>query len=239
MERDARKHALLMPGVRPRFAGLALTTELEAELMVNNSNLASEEWLTREDNVCRQDRLTRLNWLATNAPDTEYWVFHGGSMSKYLFEEARYCFVYRQFLATIVLGIAYIEHTLAALFYASGRNELERAGISILLQEALAYSWIDQAEFDNLQRARRIRNPITHFRRPLHSGTIEYRTVFIGIIALPLGVWGTVSLFRGDYSGVVIIGFIPILLIVIFPLVIPVGLGLVIGGVISFYKTKS
>ena len=63
--------------------------------------------------------------------------------------------------------------------------------------------------------------------------------VFIGIIALPIGVWGTVSLFRGDYSGVVIIGFIPIPLIVIFPLVIPVGLGLVIGGVISFFKTKS
>jgi len=94
-----------------------------------------------------------------------------------LFEEARYCFVYGQFLATIVLGLAYIEHSLAGLFYASGRNELERAGISILLKEALAYNWIDQAEFDNLQRARRIRNPITHFRRPLHSDTIEYRAV--------------------------------------------------------------
>jgi len=45
----------------PRFAGLALTRELEAEVMVNNSSLASEEWLTREDNVCRQDRLARLN----------------------------------------------------------------------------------------------------------------------------------------------------------------------------------
>lgn len=145
--------------------------------MVDNSNLASEEWLTREDNVCRQDRLARVNWLATNGPDAQYWVFPGGPMSKYLFEEARYCFVYGQFLATIVLGLAYIEHTLAGLFYASGRNGLERAGISILLQEALACDWIGQAEFDNLQRARRIRNPVTHFRRPLHSDTIEYRTV--------------------------------------------------------------
>jgi hypothetical protein len=145
--------------------------------MVNNWSLAPEEWLTREDNVCRQDRLARLNWLATNAPDGEHWVFPGGPMSKYLFEEARYCFVYGQFLATIVLGLAYIEHTLAGLFYASGRNELERAGISILLKEAVAYSWIDQAEFDNLHRARRIRNPITHFRGPLHSDTIEYRAV--------------------------------------------------------------
>jgi hypothetical protein len=145
--------------------------------MVNNSNLASEEWLTREDNVCRQERLARFIWLATNAPDAEYWVFPGRLMSKNLFEEARYCFVYGQFLATIVLGLAYIEHTLAGLFYASGRNDLKRAGISILLQESLTYKWIAQAEFDNLQRARRIRNPVTHFRRPFHSDTIEYRTV--------------------------------------------------------------
>jgi len=63
--------------------------------------------------------------------------------------------------------------------------------------------------------------------------------LFLGIIALPIGVWGTVGLFRGEYSGVVIIGFIPIPLIVIFPLVIPLGLVLVIVGVISFFKTKS
>ena len=139
--------------------------------------MASDEWLTSEDNECRQERLARLNWLATNAPDAEYWVFPGGPMSKYLFEEARYCFVYGQFLATIVLGLAYIEHTLAGLFYASGRNDLERVGVSILLQEALACGRIGQSEFDNLQRARRIRNPVTHFRRPLHNDTLEYRAV--------------------------------------------------------------
>jgi len=98
-------------------------------------------------------------------------------MAKYLFEESRYCFVYGQFLAAIVLGIAYIERTLAALFYATGRNDLERASLTRLLEETLNHGWIDQREFANLQHAREIRNPITHYRRPGDDETIEYRAV--------------------------------------------------------------
>jgi len=144
---------------------------------MTNSISTAEEWLTREDDICRQDRLARLNWIASKSPDTEYWTFPGGLISTYLFEEARYCFVYGQFLATIVLGLSYIEHTLASLLYMSGRRDLARANISTLLKEALNCGWIEQAEFDNLQHARKIRNPITHFRRPGYDDTIEYRTV--------------------------------------------------------------
>ena len=144
---------------------------------MDNLNLSSQEWLNREDSVARQDRLARLDWLVSKAPAAEYWAFPGGVMAKYLFEETRYCFVYGQFLATIVLGLSYIEHTLAALFYAAGRNDLERANISTLLREAIDYGWVNQTEFDNLERARETRNPVTHFRRPLHDDTVEYRAV--------------------------------------------------------------
>ena len=142
---------------------------------MSNGTPTPEAWLIREDSVCYQGRLARLDWLATHLPDAEYWVFSGGLMSKFLFEEARYCFVYGQFLATTVLGLSYIEHTLAGLFYAAGRNDLERASISVLSREALESGWINRKEFDNLQHARRIRNPVTHFRRPGHDHTVEYR----------------------------------------------------------------
>lgn len=144
---------------------------------MNKSNLSSEEWLIREDSTGRKDRLARLDWLISNMPDANYLAFPGGLMSKYLFEEARYCFVYGQFLAVIVLGLSYIEHTLAALFYMAGRNDLERATISTLLREAKNEGWVTETEFDNLERARKVRNPVTHFRRPLHDETVEYRAV--------------------------------------------------------------
>jgi hypothetical protein len=110
-------------------------------------------------------------------PVSKYWTFPGGLMATYLFEEARCCFVYGQFLATIVLGMAYIEHTLAGIAYAAGRDDLERANVSTLLQEALDCGWLTEQEYDDLEHARSVRNPVTHFRRPLYTDSVEYRGV--------------------------------------------------------------
>ena len=134
-------------------------------------------WLHNEDSQCFDERLGRLNWLADKSPPGEYWVFPGGLAAKSLFEEARYCFVYGQFLATTLLGLAYIERTLSALFYASGRNDLERASFSSLLNEAHSHSLINSTEFDHLERIRRKRNSYAHFRKPGHKEGIEYRSV--------------------------------------------------------------
>ena len=139
--------------------------------------IESEEWITQEDERCRTDRIARLNWLVSITPPDEMWVFHGAPITKYLFEEARYSYIYAQFLATIVLGFAFIEHTLAALFYASGRDDLERANVSLLLKEALNCDWLTQDEFDKLDQAKKTRNPVTHFRKPLNEDTIEFRSV--------------------------------------------------------------
>jgi hypothetical protein len=144
---------------------------------MSNFNSTSEEWLDREDATNLEDRLSRLDWITNKMPDINYLGFPGGLTAKYLFEETRYCFVYAQFLAVIVLGLSYLEHTLAAMFYAAGRNDLERASISSLLRGALSAGWITQTEFDNLNRAREIRNPVTHFRRPLHDDKVGYRAV--------------------------------------------------------------
>ena len=137
----------------------------------------AERWLDRENRTCRQDRVDRLVWLASVLPQADYYTFPGGWMAKHLYEEARYSFVYAQFLAAIVLGFAFIEHTLAAMFYAAGRNDLERAGPSVLFREAIAAGWLSAEEHDWLDRARKLRNPVTHFRAPLGEDTIEYRSV--------------------------------------------------------------
>ncbi len=139
--------------------------------------LQAKEWLAREDSITREDRLSRIEWLAAQMPDVSYLQFHGGLLTKSLYEEARYCFIYAQFLGVIMLGLSFIEHTLAAMFYGEGRNDLERAGVSKLLQEAVSEGSLTQSEFDNLDRAREIRNRITHFRRPSHDDTLEYRAV--------------------------------------------------------------
>jgi hypothetical protein len=140
-------------------------------------SLSPQDWLNREDNVCREERLARLKWLADKMPSVEYLFLSGGLLSKYLFEEARYCFVYGQFLATIVLGLAFIEQSLASLFHMAGKDAIARTNICTLLREALNRGWITPSEYDNMERARQNRNPITHFRKPLGNDDIGRRSV--------------------------------------------------------------
>ena len=135
------------------------------------------DWLSHEDDVSRKGRIARLEWLACVLPAGDYLTFHGGLMSKYLFEEMRYCFAYGQFLATIVLGLAYIERTLAAKFYAAGRNDLERARVAVLLVEARQAGILSAHEMDEIDRIRRARNPVIHFRLPGDDESSEFRSV--------------------------------------------------------------
>jgi hypothetical protein len=139
---------------------------------------AAAEWLTGEDRSGSSDRLARLNWLAEAAPSVEaHWTFPGGLLAKSLFEETRYCFVYGQFLATTLLGLAYIEVTFAAILYGAGRGDLERASLSKLLREALKSGWLTRDEFDTLNGIRQRRNAYTHFRKPLDESGLEFRAL--------------------------------------------------------------
>ena len=152
-----------------------MDTEEERESIQDTSHAA--KWLENEDRRCFEDRLSRLEWLVSKSPAAESWVFPGGLHAKSLFEETRYCFVYAQFLATILLGLAYIELTLAALFYGAGRNDLKRAGFAVLLKEARTYGLINCVEFQDLERIRNKRNAYAHFRKPGHKERVEYRAI--------------------------------------------------------------
>jgi hypothetical protein len=139
--------------------------------------MKSEEWVDREDEIERTDRVRRLEWLAQLAPNNGLWLFHGGALTKSLFEEARYCFVYGWFLASMMLGLSFLEHSLASLLYGTGRNDLERANISNLVKEALKIGWINNDEFEMLEKTRALRNRITHFRSPDDEDRIEFISV--------------------------------------------------------------
>ena len=134
-------------------------------------------WLNNEDTRCFEERLSRLEWLSKNSPGGKYWIFPGGILAKGLFEEARFCFVYGQFLATILLGLAYIERTLAALLYGSGRSDLERASLSALLKVAYSEGVIESNEFQDMERIREERNSYAHFRKPLHKDSVDVRAL--------------------------------------------------------------
>jgi hypothetical protein len=141
----------------------------------------AEQWLENEDRVEREARLERLHWIGSLMPKVDWMLYGTGPISKYLFEEARYCFVYGQYVASIILGLAFIEVSLAGAFYAAGRSDLERAGIAVLCKEALNYGWLSRADYDAIERVRDYRNPIAHFRPPGHRERVEARAFHEGV----------------------------------------------------------
>ena len=159
---------------------------------VNSASLASsldtaKDWLTREDASLLEERATRMAWMAERINSNEYRMEHGGSLTVSLFEEMRYCFAYGQFIAATLVGFAYIERRLAARFYAAGRSNLQRAPLGKLLHEALSHEWINEYQFEELERIRNTRNVYAHFRRHGREDAVEYRALgeddsFYGII---------------------------------------------------------
>ena len=149
---------------------------------VNSNNQSNwletaKDWLAREDAVLFEVRAARLAWVTERINSDEYRLEHGGLLSKSLFEEMRYCFAYSQFIAASLVGLAYIERSLAARFYAAGRSNLQRAPLSELLNEALSHGLINQDQYEELERIRDARNVYAHFRRPGRKDGVEYRAL--------------------------------------------------------------
>jgi len=140
-------------------------------------NSIAAQWLEREDEVAHEGRLERLRWIEKQYLAIDIQLFPGGQTSRSLFEEARYCFVYGQFLATVMLGMAFIERSFAADLFAAGHSNLQRASLTILLREELQRGLISQIEFNQLESVRANRNSVAHFRSPGHPETVEFRSV--------------------------------------------------------------
>ena len=145
--------------------------------MTESTTPSASEWLSNEDAKNYRDRSSRLELIVNLTPANGPWVFLGAPLTKYLFEEARYCYVYGQFLATVILGLAYIEHTLAASLYGAGHDDAERARLPDLLVRARDRGLIDGKDYTDVEEIHAKRNAYAHFRKPLDKESVEYRSV--------------------------------------------------------------
>jgi hypothetical protein len=166
--------------------------------MTSGSSVA-RQWLRHEDKTAFEERLSRLKWIEASMPMFEFQLFPGGYLSKSLFEEMRYCYVYGQYLAVVVLGLGFVERVFASDLYAANRSDLERASPATLMREELARDVISQDEFEILDRARSNRNTVVHLRSPGHPESMERRPINRG--ELPY------ALFEEDARNVISIVF--------------------------------
>ncbi|PAW76969.1 MAG: hypothetical protein B9S33_20505 [Pedosphaera sp. Tous-C6FEB] len=142
---------------------------------MHTSTLSPEEWIEAEDRRQRAARLARLEWVREKMPKGDRMVAGCGPISNYQLEEAQYCYVYGQFLAAIVLGLAFVESSLAGAFFCVGQKRLSNGKLCEIEKEGLKRGWLSEQDQTTLERIRNLRNPVTHFREPGDEERIETR----------------------------------------------------------------
>jgi hypothetical protein len=141
--------------------------------MASESERKTGNWLSNTNQIFSKKGANRLEWLMSQTPRASHWVFPGGAVTINLFEAASYCFVNGQFLGAMVMGLSYIEHTLAGLFVAAGRKELENARAEVLAREAMMLSILKQGDFDIIKEAAHKRDAKLRMRRIVESVSSE------------------------------------------------------------------
>lgn len=137
-----------------------------------------EEWIIQNHEMKWNARIERLMWLQEHTPQFEHgFLFRGGQMGLQLWEEARYCFVEGQYLATTILSLSFIEYQLSGIMYGAGVDEAEDYTAFKTIDKAYKMQLITSEERDLLHKVRKRRNPIAHFQSPLDEYTLSRRAV--------------------------------------------------------------
>lgn len=138
-------------------------------------------WLADDDARSRSYRVARLRLLLEQYGAGAYRMFPGGLVSLWAFEEARLAYLHGLYLGCILLSQTCIERMLGSIFRMAGRDDLDRAGYAVILNEARKQGFVTESEFALFNRLREVRNPYAHHRPPLASRTLESRAMKLDV----------------------------------------------------------
>ena len=146
--------------------------------MADELDFSCERSVTGEELLLGSGRLERLAWLNRLIPSGDLFFLQDGEFSKLVFQEAVDSFVNGQFIAATVLGFSFIERTIAGRLSHVGDKKLALSKSGELLHAALQRRWLTETEHSSLDALLKVRNPIIHFREPLHAERPEIRALY-------------------------------------------------------------
>lgn len=118
--------------------------------------------LQRSDEIHREKRADRM--IAVSAHVKSYGVVMGEADTLAIKEEAYYSYVNGHYIATILLAVSLIEHTLSDAIVESGEGRPFNLGGAI--KTARSKNLFPDDLLNAADRLRQIRNPFTHRREP-------------------------------------------------------------------------
>lgn len=133
--------------------------------------------LEDEDRRTRPDRTERAAWIASFGWSENGYMLYGGFGSLAPWDEVRRAFINGEFVATVLLGQAFLEQTLAGYLDLLGGDSVRRAGLAEILTDFRHRGWITDTDFDVLDGVRRLRNPYVHYRDVQHKDNLGRRVM--------------------------------------------------------------
>lgn len=132
-----------------------------------------EKSLSKYDHDTFEERLDRLKYINSVEPQSAGMM---ASLETVLvFQEATLAFVNGAFVATIMLGQAFVEHWLQAYLERKGFNKEAAQGLSTIVRCCRDNHLLSEYLLDKIDHLRQVRNPLTHLKPYDHPFTMSQR----------------------------------------------------------------
>jgi len=119
------------------------------------------------------ERAERIRWLSTVIPKGSGYMM--SLESARVFQEAKDCFVYGQFVATLVLAASFMEHWLGGVLSAAGQHKVAGQGLKAIIAHCRESRVIPSVLCDKIDALRLSRNPFVHLKPFDHSHNLGQR----------------------------------------------------------------
>ena len=134
-----------------------------------------EKALERHDLRSVPERAERIRWLSSVMPK------NGGYLmpleSSHVFREAKDCFIYGQFVATVVLAASFSEHWLGNILQATGEEKVAGQGLAAIVAHCRNQGLLPAVLCEQLDTLRKIRNPFVHLKSFDHPHNLGQRMI--------------------------------------------------------------
>lgn len=134
----------------------------------------TEQYIKNRDEICFVDKTKRLKYLHKINPGG--LIMSGPIEFILTFREVQLCFIDGHFLATIVLGQAFVEKILHQHYNKLGFHTIANRGLNAILQHARKNNTISIFLINHVNAIRLMRNPITHSKDDSYQYGLDKRS---------------------------------------------------------------
>lgn len=150
---------------------------------IRQRRLRYEAALEKGEARTRPERAARIRWLSEVIPRNR--AFGMPLETSLVFEEAKASFIYGNFVASMVLAAAFIEHWFIASLDTRGYHKEASQGLATAIECARHNHLVDPIILDKADQLRLIRNPFVHLKEIDHPHGIHRRMAKTKTFDLP------------------------------------------------------